>query len=321
MRALPRVCVVVSAYNRAELLGSLVDSLKAQTVRDFEAKLVDNGSTDGTYEELVRLTAGDDRFEVLRIDENRGPARARNMAWRAGTAPWVAFTDDDCAPRPGWLAGLLEVSETADFIQGRTVWAEYPTGARPGWFDRAQRIEGWSGRYETCNLLISRALLERHDGFNERFRIAMGEDTDLGLRASAAGARTAFAPAGVVEHRIWHFTFGDYLEQRRRYSELVELMKVNPDARRLLRWGFVLRGVHLLVLALVPMAVVGWWAGLPWLPLAAVALWSAVNAYRTRSRPFPAWKRLLYSGLHFVGYAYEVVCFAISSVRYRSLVI
>ncbi|MGH9274589.1 MAG: glycosyltransferase family 2 protein [Acidimicrobiales bacterium] len=313
--------VVVSAYNRAYLLAGLVAALQAQTMPDFEAVLVDNGSTDDTHAELQRLTADDPRFRVVRIDDNRGPARARNLAWRMASAPWIAFTDDDCAPDPRWLEALLHAAETADFVQGRTVWATYEPTDRPRWFDRAQRIERWSGRYETCNLLISRSVLERHDGFNEQFRIAMGEDTDLGLRATAAGAATGFAHDAVVAHHIWPCGFRDYLHQRRRYSELVELMGVNPAARGLLAGGYVLRGVHLLIWGLIPLTVVSLVAGVPWLPLVVIGAWVVLNTYRTRRRPFPAWQRLGYSAVHLVGYAYETVCFAAASVRYRSLVI
>jgi GT2 family glycosyltransferase len=317
----PRACVVVSAYNRASLLPGLVAALRAQTVTDFEAVLVDNGSGDSTHAELHRLTEGDDRFRVVRIEDNRGPARARNLAWRTASAPWIAFTDDDCAPDPRWLEGLLQAAHTADIVQGRTLWAQYEPSECPGWFDRAQRIERWSGRFETCNLLISRDILERHGGFNEQFRIAMGEDTDLGLRATTAGAATAFAHDAVVVHHIWPCGFRDYLHQRRRYSELVELMGVNPAARGLLTGGYVLRGVHVLVWGLIPLTFVSLLTGVPWLPLAAIAAWVVLNTYRTRRRPFPVWQRLGYSTAHLVAYAYETACFAVASVRYRSLVI
>jgi GT2 family glycosyltransferase len=321
MSAVPPVCVVVSAYNRAALLPALVEGLRAQTLTDFEAVLVDNGSTDDTFAELRRLTAGDHRFRVLQVEVNRGPAQARNLAWRAASAPLIAFTDDDCVPQPGWLAGLVAAGERAEFVQGRTIPAEGPASRRPGWFDRSQRIERWSGRYETCNLLVARPTLVEHDGFDERFRIAMGEDTDLGLRAVAAGAATAFAPDAVVVHHLWPSGFREYLQQRRRYAESVELMRANPAARGLLRWGFVLRGVHLLVWALLPITVAAVAVGAPWIPLAVVGGWVGLNTYRTRWRPFSVPRRALWSAAHLLAYAYEAVCFAVASVRYRALVV
>src|SRR5690606_16000799 len=190
----------------------------------FEAVLVDTGSADGTGEVLAELTRDDPRFRVLRLDANRGPARARNLAWRSTERPWVAFTDDDCIPEPGWLAALLEAGRTAEIVQGRTVPVEQPTGTRPGWFDRSQNIRRWTGRYQTCNLLVRRDWLDRLDGFVETFRIAMGEDTDFGLRAEAAGARTAYADDAVVRHHVWPSGFRQFLEQRRRWGEYVDLM-------------------------------------------------------------------------------------------------
>ena len=51
----------------------------------------------------------------------RGPAAARNVAWRATSAPVVAFTDDDCVPSPGWLeAGLAEIGDLPRVVVGRT---------------------------------------------------------------------------------------------------------------------------------------------------------------------------------------------------------
>lgn len=316
----PRVCVVVSAYNRSGLLPGLVHALQDQTVGDFEAVLVDNGSVDDTGARLHELTATDSRFQVLSVVHNRGPARARNLGWRAATAPLVAFTDDDCAPEPDWLAALLEAGDDAEIVQGRTL----PAGDREGWFDRSQTIRRWSGRFETCNLLVPRDRLEQLEGFSERFRIAMGEDTDLGLRAVASGATTGFADGAVVRHHVWPSGFGEFLRQRRRYAEHVELMKVNPAARDLLRWRLVVRRSHLVVWALLPVGGLAAAAGFPWFPLAPAALvlgWVGMTTYRSRHRPFPWPRRLGYCLLQFLGYAYETGCFARMSVRYRTLVV
>ncbi len=315
------MCVVVSCYDRAALLPQLVAALRAQTHRDFEARLVDNGSTDDTRRVLADLTADDARFHVLHVDDNRGPARARNLAWRSTDAPWVAFTDDDCIPEPDWLANLLAAARDADIVQGRTVPIHPPPTTTPGWFDRSQNITRWSGRYQTCNLLVGRRWLDQLDGFDETFRIAMGEDTDFGLRAVDRGATTAYADDAVVGHHVWPSGFREFLEQRRRWGEYVELMRVNPQARELLRWGYVARGVHLVVWGLVPLTAASLVWGVPWVPPLVVLAWAGLNTWRTRHRPWSTARRLGYSTLQFVGYAYETVWFAVSSVRYRSLVI
>lgn len=316
----PRVCVVVAAYNRAWLLPALVEALSAQTLEDFEALLVDNGSADDTRATLEQLTADDPRLRVLPIDDNRGPARARNLAWRSTEAPWVAFTDDDCAPEPAWLEELLRAGEEADLVQGETRPVEHAPG-RPRWFDRSQRIYHFSDRFETCNLLVRRSWLERLDGFDETFHIAMGEDTDFGLRAVAAGAVTAFAPRAVVRHHVWRAGFGDYLKQRRRWAEQVELMRVNPAARRHLTLGFVGGGTHLMIYGLVPLTAGAVAVGHAWIPGVVALGWCVFNAHRSRYKPFPWPARVAYSALELVGRVYETACFVAMSVRYRTLVL
>lgn len=316
-----RVCVIVPTYNRAPLLPGLIEALKVQTLTDFEVLVVDDGSTDNTYAELGRLADGDDRIRVLQGAGNAGAATARNLAWRSTAAPLVAFTDDDCVPSPKWLDELVAAAEGVDIVQGRTAFAEPPASEGPGWFDRSQHIPRWSGRFETCNLAISRKILECHGGFDERL-VVMGEDTDLGLRAVAAGASTTFAPDAIVVHHRWRQGFRGYLRERHRYAESVKLMKLNPDARGLLRGRYVLRGVHLLQWALIPAVPLSIWLGAPWFVPGLVVAWAAVNTYRTRYRQsFSTGKRFAYSLLHFVGYGYEAVCYAIASVRYRALVI
>ena len=120
-----------------------------------------------------------------------GAARPRpgTTAWRATQAPLIAFTDDDCEAEPEWLATILAaaVGNPGAVIQG-------PTHANPreldqlGPFARTQRIETPNHWFQTCNIAYPRDLLERLDGFDERFTSA-GEDVDLGWRATAPGPR------------------------------------------------------------------------------------------------------------------------------------
>src|SRR5687767_8588263 len=100
------ISVVVATHQRRHLLPRLLGALDAQReVGPFEVIIVDDGSTDGTWEELVRLGV-DARFplRVERLENNCGPAVARNVGWRRAEGQLIAFTDDDCVPQPGWLA-------------------------------------------------------------------------------------------------------------------------------------------------------------------------------------------------------------------------
>ena len=197
------VAVVVATHNRRHLLRRLLAALAAAGLdRDaVEVVVVDDGSTDGTLAELRAMEKrGELPLRLVRMDANSGPAAARNAGWRATSAPLVAFTDDDCAPEPGWLAALTRAAERgADFVQGTTV---ADPDREPGPFSHTMVVTAASGRYETCNMLYRRSLLESLGGFDESFRHPYGEDTDLGLRAVAAGAMFAFADDAVVRHDV-----------------------------------------------------------------------------------------------------------------------
>jgi hypothetical protein len=131
----------------------------------------------------------------------RGPAAARNVGWRAATAPWVVFLDDDVVPAAGWARQLLDDLATAGpgvaAIQGGI---RVPRSARPTDRERdVGRLE--AARFVTADVAVRRPTLERVAGFDERFRRAYREDTDLELRLLAAGAsirrgrRTVLHPA------------------------------------------------------------------------------------------------------------------------------
>jgi GT2 family glycosyltransferase len=227
----PRVTVAVSSYGRAPLLPRLVAALEAQTLPpdEFEVVVVDDASPDGTGDVLERLARGTPlHLTVLRNDTNAGPARGRNRAWRAGSAPYVAFTDDDCLPRPDWLAnGLRSVSAARRVCVGRVV-PNPEQAANHGPFSRTLRVEG-TRFFQTANVFYARADLEAVGGLEETFRRAGGEDVDLGLRVVANGAEAVFASDAEVWHDVRPSDFRAALRETRKWSELPLVARRHPD--------------------------------------------------------------------------------------------
>lgn len=234
--------VVVSTFNRPARLPRLLDALRAQTLSAefFEVIVVDNGSEPETGEVLARELARPGLALCCeRLEQTRGPAGGRNAGWRLARAPLVAFTDDDCAPEPGWLAAALAVAEQR---QGAIV--QGPTRPDPaelhedGVLSRTARIERLGPQYETANIFYPRALLEALGGFDERFGIhPAGEDTDLAWRAIGAGAETVFAPAAVVLHSVDRLGVRGMLAVAGRWSAAVRLFAVHPQTRAMLYRG------------------------------------------------------------------------------------
>lgn len=71
----PRVSIVLPAYNAAETLTAALASVQAQTFTDFEAVVVDDGSTDDTLERAQQFAAGDRRIRII-ATEHGGIVRA-----------------------------------------------------------------------------------------------------------------------------------------------------------------------------------------------------------------------------------------------------
>jgi GT2 family glycosyltransferase len=251
----PRVSVVVSSYRRPVQLARLLRALDAQTLDRgaYEVIAVDNGSGPATAAVLAdaRRDLGL-ALHTISHPQTLGPAGGRNSGWRRAVAPLIAFTDDDCVPAPDWLERLLgaagdpspsrsEAPDPLTIIQGATDPDPVQlAGARHTLFARIVSVQAPDGRYETCNILYPRALLERLGGFDEAFRPRgigarpVGEDTDLGWRARAVGARTRFAPDARVRHDVAQYGPLGKLAHQTRWGGAVHIFKVHPAAREIL---------------------------------------------------------------------------------------
>lgn len=314
------VSVVVPTRDRPELLERLVRSLLAQDHPSFEVIVVDDGSDEPPDRVLERVCgpAEAGRLRLLRLDENRGPATARNLGWRSAMSPLIAFIDDDCVATPSWLHALCNAAAPDVIVQGRTT----PDGdmrSASAWA-KSQNINRVTMRFETCNLLIPKDVLERLNGFDERFPAAAGEDTDLGFRAIESGSRVVFAPDAHVRHVIWNRSFPDHLRDRRRWADTALVVKKHPRIREELPLRFLYRRAHGVVLVGVPFAVTLAFTPLRWLVPVGGAAWVVAYTVKRGAR-YGAARAAQRSVETLVSAMWEVGLFARSSIRFRTFVL
>jgi len=101
----PLITVIVAVCDVAPWVGEAIASLRVQTLCDFEALVIDDGSRDDSAAVALAAIGGDTRFRLIR-QENRGLSAARNAGLALARGEWVAFLDGDDAFAPGFLAAL-----------------------------------------------------------------------------------------------------------------------------------------------------------------------------------------------------------------------
>ncbi len=198
MSEAPVVSVVIPTYNRAGVICRTIDNVLAQTYRDTEIIVVDDGSTDDTQAEL-RSYGG--RIRVI-AQSNAGPAAARNRGIEAATGDLIAFQDSDDLWLPNKLerqarlltrAGeevvcclcnaIFRYTGQPEFTAFKRAWL-FPTLEEGIWTNPA---EVWATRFVLfCQtVMIRRPVLERIGGFDESLKFH--EDYDLPLRLALEG--------------------------------------------------------------------------------------------------------------------------------------
>ena len=108
------ISVIVPVYNTKEYLSDCIESILAQTCRDFELILIDDGSTDGSGGVCDEYAASDSRVSVIHR-QNMGQAVARNAgldhAFKNGKIDWITFIDSDDSVHEEYLEALLTAAE------------------------------------------------------------------------------------------------------------------------------------------------------------------------------------------------------------------
>ena len=166
------VSVIIPTYNRAALVKEAVASVLAQTWREFELIVVDDGSTDDTPEALAPYAS---RIRLLRRENRGGVSAARNAGMAAARGEWLAFLDSDDLWLPEKLArqmAYLAAHPDAAWCQTEETWVR--RGVRLKQPPTHRKIGGriFFQSLERCMVspsavILHRRLLEEHGGFDE----------------------------------------------------------------------------------------------------------------------------------------------------------
>lgn len=249
----PAISVVIPTWQRPGLLARCLTAVLAQDLPyPYEVVVVDDEPAEatrrvvafhlallGTREAVPGAVPGetaqasnaapDVTLRYLPVERNGGPAAARNLGWRAARGPVIAFTDDDCLPDHAWLrTGLAAVEDGADAASGRLV---VPRPASPTDYE-ATTAHLEHSPFATANCFYRRSVLEAVGGFDERFRTAWREDSDLYFRVEEAGFAAVQVPDAVVVHPVRRAPWGISLREQRKSLYNALLYRKHPARYR-----------------------------------------------------------------------------------------
>ena len=108
----PQVSLVFPCWHAAQHMQHVLEDLQAQTFKDFEAILVNDGD-DGQVEAMEAIAAQDSRIRIVNLPQNSGVAAARNAGTDAVTSEWVTYPDPDDRFGPNYVKSLYEAVDGA----------------------------------------------------------------------------------------------------------------------------------------------------------------------------------------------------------------
>ncbi len=241
----PQVTVVIPAYNVSAYIAQALGSVRAQTFRDFETIVINDGSRDSA--DLER-TLEPYRNEIMYVSKpNGGPASARNAGIEIARAPLIAFLDADDIWEPNFLQMMVTTFEryphtdvvysnallfSGTEVGNKTLMDLFPTRAEVT-FGTILSGEAWV----FCCCMVRKETLIEIGKFDPQLRYA--EDLDLWLRIAHAGGQFVPVSEPLVRYRRRSgsitASIGDSKGNRARvavYEGLINKLNVSPDNLR-----------------------------------------------------------------------------------------
>ncbi len=201
-----RISVIVPTYNRVEQLKNLLLSFsKLKEKMPHEIIIIDDCSDDGTQSYLKKWISKDHLFKAkyVSLDNNSGPAKARNLGINTSKGELIAFTDSDCYVHPRWIQHLSESLEMHDELVGvggrvlpksKDIYSQYYT------FHRILEPPKSLKYLVSANCIFRKEDVVNVGGFDEDISNPGGEDVGLSFKLFKKGHNFGFEEEAIVYH-------------------------------------------------------------------------------------------------------------------------
>ncbi|GAB3535497.1 glycosyltransferase family 2 protein [Pontibacter brevis] len=211
-----KVSVVIPTYNRGDLISETLDSIKSQTLTDWECIIVDDGSEDATEEIVERYTDADTRFRYIKRppDRRKGGNSCRNIGLEAAKGEFIQFLDSDDLLAPNkFEAQVQALNQAATDAVATCKWGRFRTShdrfsAKPNeptyissegplkLLDVFGKHSIW---FPPHVYLTRRSVIEKAGPWNEDLK--MNQDGEFFARVLLCASQIVFVPATEVYYR------------------------------------------------------------------------------------------------------------------------
>ncbi len=220
----PRLSIIIVSYFVRQEVEDCLNELKKSDI-PLEVFVVDNASTDGTYEMLVEQYGDWSALRSIRSPDNVGLARANNIPLEQLTGEYTLILNPDTIPTPRVLRQLVAyldehpdvgvVGPKSLYADGTPhssfhghwtllhilLWSTIPRNWTSWWYDRPSRLRERDVLFVSgACLLIRTHTFKEIGGYDDAYFLAVEDAADLCRRAAATGLRVVYYPAAEIIH-------------------------------------------------------------------------------------------------------------------------
>lgn len=222
---MPRVSIIIGAYNCESTIAAALDSINRQSFQDWECIICDDGSRDKTWKIVSEFASHDNRFVGIQNDKNEGLPVTLNRCISVANGEYLARQDADDLSIDTRLEEQIAFLDAHSEVAVVGTYAELFSSDKKSWgFLRAQEFPSNTDWIKGSGVIHASTMIRKKDimsvgGYDERPSRIRVEDYDLWIRMINKGYRVATLPK--ILYRI-HWDISDYTRKKKmhRWNEL-----------------------------------------------------------------------------------------------------
>ncbi len=227
-----KISVVIPTFKRPQLLVKCLTALKGQSFlpENYEVIIVTDGPDEITKNNVELFAKQHSLINLIcdNLEVKAGPAAARNKGAGLARGELIVFTDDDCVPQAHWLQSywnaFCKAQKNEIAFSGRTV---VPHAGKPTDYEKnIANLE--TAEFITANCACTKLALKKVNGFDEDFKIAWREDSELQFKLIRAFVPIIKVNDALVVHPVRDANWGISLKEQKKSKFNALLHKKHP---------------------------------------------------------------------------------------------